>query len=170
MKNNFEQCLAFVLKEEGGYVNDAHDPGGATNFGVTKATYEQFIGHPVSIQDMQSLTVEQITPLYRGMFWDAVHGDDLPAGVDYAVFDYAVNSGTGRAAKALQQALGVVVDGALGAQTLAAVKAADPEELVEKICGGRLSFLQALPTWQYFGKGWGVRVAQVEQHATAMVS
>ena len=81
MKNNFEQCLAFVLKEEGGYVNDAHDPGGATNFGVTKATYEQFIGHPVSIQDMQSLTVEQITPLYRGMFWDAVHGDDLPAGL-----------------------------------------------------------------------------------------
>jgi hypothetical protein len=58
----------------------------------------------------------------------------------------------------------------LGSQTLAAVKAADPEELVEKICGGRLNFLQALPTWQYFGKGWGVRVAQVEQHATSMVS
>jgi len=170
MKNNFEACLALVLKSEGGFVNNPKDPGGATNFGVTKATYEQFTGKTVSVDDMRALTVDEITPLYRRMFWDAIHGDDLPAGVDYAVFDYAVNSGVGRAAKALQQALGVVVDGALGSQTLAAVKAADPEELVEKICGGRLSFLQALPTWQYFGKGWSVRVAQVEQHATSMVS
>jgi len=131
MNGNFEACLALVLKSEGGFVNNPKDPGGATNFGVTKATYEQFTGKTVSVDDMRSLTVDEITPLYRRMFWDAVHGDDLPAGVDYAVFDYAVNSGTGRAAKALQQALGVVVDGALGAQTLAAVKAADPEELVE---------------------------------------
>lgn len=170
MKNNFEQCLAFVLKEEGGYVNDAHDPGGATNFGVTKATYEQFIGHPVSIQDMQSLTVEQITPLYRGMFWDAVHGDDLPAGVDYAILDFAVNSGVRRAAKALQQAVGVEVDGDIGAGTMAAVASADAKDIITKVCAARLAFLQALPTWKYYGKGWGERVAHVEQRADLMIS
>ena len=170
MQGNFEQCLAFVLKEEGGFVNDIHDPGGATNFGVTKATYEQFIGHPVSIQDMQSLTVEQITPLYRGKFWDAVHGDDLPAGVDYAILDFAVNSGVRRAAKALQQAVGVEVDGAIGAGTMAAVASADAKDIVTKVCAARLAFLQALTTWQYYGKGWGGRVARVEQRATAMIS
>jgi len=169
MKSNFEQCLALVLKSEGGFALLPHDPGGATNFGVTKATYEQFIGHSVSVDDMRALTVDQITPLYRRMFWDTVHGDDLPAGVDYAVFDYAVNSGTGRAAKALQQAVGAVVDGVLGAGTMAAVNAADAGDTVDKICDGRLAFLQALPTWQYFGKGWGARVVSVKQHAHAML-
>ena len=170
MNGNFEQCLALVLKSEGGFVNNPNDPGGATNFGVTKATYENFIGKTVSVDDIRNLTVAQITPLYRRMFWDAVHGDDLPAGVDYAVFDYAVNSGVGRASKALQQALGVVVDGVLGTQTFAALKIANHETLAKHLCERRLAFLQALPTWKYFGKGWGVRVAQVEQHATLMVS
>lgn len=170
MNNNFEKCLAFVLKSEGGFALLPHDPGGATNFGVTKATYEQYIGHPVTVDDMRTLTVDQITPLYRRMFWDAIHGDDLPAGVDYAVFDFAVNSGVGRASKALQQAVGATADGVIGKGTMAAVGAANAAETIDKICDGRLAFLQALPTWQYFGKGWGSRVASVKQQAHAMIA
>ena len=170
MNGNFEACLALVLKSEGGFVNNPKDPGGATNFGVTKATYEQFTGKTVSVDDMRALTVDQITPLYRRMFWDAVHGDDLPAGVDYAILDFAVNSGVKRAAKALQQAVGVTVDGAIGAATMAAVASADANDIVTKVCAARLAFLQALTTWQYYGKGWGGRVARVEQRATAMIS
>lgn len=169
MNTNFDQCLSFVLKEEGGFSNDPHDPGGATNFGVTKATYEKFIGNSVSVDDMRALTVDQITPLYRKMYWDAVQGDDLPAGVDYAVFDYAVNSGTGRAGKALQQAVGAVVDGIFGTGTMAAVTNADPENTINAICDGRLAFLQSLSTWQYYGKGWGGRVARVKQRALTML-
>ena len=169
MKNNFDQCLAFVLKEEGGFSNDPHDPGGVTNFGVTKATYEKFIGHSISVDDMRALTVDQITPLYRRMYWDAIHGDDLPAGVDYAVFDYAVNSGTGRAGKALQQAVGVTQDGAIGPATMAAVANADPRETINTICDGRLTFLQSLPTWKFYGKGWGGRVVRVKQRALTML-
>ena len=168
--NNFDQCLALVLQIEKGFVNDPNDPGGATNFGVTKVTYEQFIGHPVSVDDMRALTVDQITPLYRRMFWDAVHGDDLPAGVDYAIFDFAVNSGVKRAAKALQQAVNVTVDGSIGPKTMAAVAAADAGDVIDKICDERLVFLQSLDTWKHYSKGWSARVASVKQHAHAMVS
>lgn len=169
MKNDFEKCLSFVLQSEGGFALLPNDPGGATNFGVTKATYEKFIGHPVSVDDMRALTVDQVYPLYRRMFWDVIQGDDLPCGVDYAVFDYAVNSGVGRAAKALQQAVGVTVDGSIGPMTLAAVKAADPATTVNKICDGRLAFMQSLTTWKYFGKGWSNRVSDVKQKALAMI-
>lgn len=170
MRENFDASFRHLLKHEGGFVNHPADPGGMTNLGVTKRAWEEYVGHQVDEATMRGLTPEKVAPFYKARYWDKVRGDELPAGVDHVVFDYAVNSGTGRAAKALQAAVGVPADGAIGPKTLAAVASADPEELVEKICGGRLAFLQALPTFATFGKGWTRRVAEVEEQASSMMA
>jgi len=170
MKDNFEESLAHVLKSEGGYVDHPKDPGGATNLGTTKKVWEEWVGHEVTKDDIKSLTVADVTPLYKKKYWDAVRGDDLPRGVDFAVFDLAINSGVGRASKLLQRAVGVAADGAIGPATLAAVADANPRELATKICELRLAFLQALPTWETFGKGWGRRVRETEKTAFNMAS
>src|ERR1700686_1791164 len=103
MTNNFDNVLKLVLKEEGGFVNDPRDPGGMTNLGVTKRVWEAFVGHDVDEAGMRALTPPAVGPLYPQNYWNRVHADDLPVGVDYAVMDYAVNSGTSRAAKTLQR-------------------------------------------------------------------
>lgn len=169
MKDNFEQCLALVLKNEGGYVNNPKDPGGRTNLGVTQKVWEEWVGHPVDEAAMRALGPQDVAPLYKKNYWDKIHGDDLPSGVDYACFDLAVNSGVGRAAKILQQAVGVTADGAIGPATLAAVESQNARTLATEICEARLAFLQSLPTWGTFGKGWGRRVDEVEKTAFSMV-
>ena len=169
MKYNFEQCLAFVLKEEGGFSNNPADPGGATNHGVTKKVWESYTGTEVSTEVIKNLTVEDVTPLYRSLYWEKIKGDDLPSGVDYAVFDFAVNSGVSRAAKVLQSCVGVTADGAVGKQTLDAVELRHGRDLVTDICDQRLEFLQGLGTWPTFGKGWSARVTRVEERAFNMV-
>lgn len=169
MKSNFDQSLALILKHEGGWVDHPKDPGGETNMGVTKKVWEEWVGHEVAPGSLKSLTVADVAPLYKAKYWDKVKADDLPDGVDYAVFDYAVNSGVGRASKQLQSCLGVTPDGAIGPKTLAAAKEADPVALIACICDNRLAFLQKLPTWGTFGKGWGRRVADVSKTAQQMV-
>lgn len=168
MQSNFAHCLALVLKHEGGYVNNLKDPGGMTNLGCTKAVWEQYVGHSVTEADMRALTPADVGPMYKAKYWDMVKGDTLPEGVDYAVFDLAVNSGTGRAAKTLQQVLGVTADGQIGPVTIAACKAADPSEVAEAVCAARLKFLQSLSTFATFGKGWTRRVAEVQATAHNM--
>jgi len=170
VEDNFNESLAHVLKHEGGFVNHPKDPGGATNLGCTKRVWEEWVGHEVTVDDIRSLTVADVTPLYKKKYWDAVRGDDLPRGVDFAVFDLAINSGTGRASKLLQRAVGVAADGAIGPATLAAVASINPRELATKVCEARLAFLQGLPTWETFGKGWGRRVKETEKIAFNMAA
>ena len=169
MQDNFEQCLALILKHEGGFVNHPKDPGGMTNLGVTKKVWEEWVGHPVDEAAMRALGPSDVAPLYKKNYWDKIKGDQLPAGVDYACFDLAVNSGVGRAAKTLQQAVGVSADGAIGPATLDAVEKADARSLATEICDLRLKFLQSLPTFATFGKGWTRRVSEVEETAFKMV-
>ena len=168
MIHNFATALQYVLKHEGGFVNHPQDPGGITNLGVTKAVWEEWVGHPVSQKIMENLTPADVSTMYRRKYWDKVQGNDLPNGVDYCVFDAAVNSGPGRAIKWLQGCVGVDMDGALGPKTLGAVKAADPKSLVSDYSKRRLSFLQDLPTFETFGRGWSRRVSEVEQTALEM--
>ena len=170
MKDNFEQCLALVLKEEGGYVNDPRDPGGRTNHGVTQKTWESWVGHPVTEADMKNLTIADVSPLYKANYWDKINGDSLPLGIDYATFDMAVNSGVSRAAKTLQQVLGVGADGKIGQATINACEAANAREVATGVCEARLAFLQSLPTYDTFGRGWANRVASVEKTAFDMAS
>lgn len=169
MKSNFDQCLALLLKHEGGWVDDPHDPGGETNMGVTKKTWEDWVGHPVAPGSLKSLTVADVAPLYKARYWDKVRADDLPDGVDYAVFDYAVLAGPARAARQLQQCCRVAADGIIGPKTLAAAKTADPVALIRCICDNRLAYLKTLPTWTRYGNGWGNRVADVSKTAQRMV-
>jgi len=170
MKNNFEQCLALVLRSEGGFVQNPKDPGGATNLGVTKATYESYVGRSVDADEMKGLTPDTVAPLYKKMYWDKVRGDDMPAGVDYALFDLAVNSGPRQATKFIQNIASVPADGLMGDRTVQQVNTLDPADTVAKLCNERLQFLQQLNTWDTFGKGWSKRVSDVQKRATAMVT
>lgn len=168
MKDNFENVLSLVLKEEGGFVNNPDDPGGMTNLGVTKKVWEGFVGRAVDEAEMRSLTRADVTPLYKQDYWNKVCGDDLPHGLDYAVMDFAVNSGTGRAAKLLQKTCGVDPDGTIGPATLGVVNTADARDLIGKVCDQRLAFLRSLPTFATFGKGWSARVARVRAASDKM--
>ena len=168
MKENFDAALAAILHHEGGFVNHPKDPGGMTNLGVTKRVWEEWVGHEVDEKTMRALTPADVDTLYRRKYWDKVRGDELPTGVDYIVFDAAINSGPGRAAKWLQTAVGAVPDGAIGPGTLAKVEAMEPAAIIEKYQETRLAFLQSLPTWDIFGKGWGRRVAEVGKAANHM--
>jgi lysozyme family protein len=171
MQSNFELCLKKMLAHEGGFVNHPKDPGGMTNLGVTKRVWEEWVGHDVDEKQMRALTPETVAPLYKRKYWDAIRADDLVAGVDYCVFDVAVNSGPGRAIKFLQSSVGVTVDGGFGPTTLVAVKEAekDPTRLIELYCAKRLEFLQSLKTFETFGKGWSRRVAEVKDAALKML-
>jgi len=170
MKDNFDAALKAILHHEGGFSDHPQDPGGMTNLGVTKRVWEEWVGHEVDEKTMRGLTPEIVGPMYKAKYWDKIRGDDLPAGVDYCVFDAAVNSGPGRAVKWLQGCVGVDQDGGIGPKTLAAVAAFDPKELVEDYAKRRLSFLMDLKTWPTFGKGWGRRVAEVQTSASSMLA
>ena len=171
MQSNFENCLALMLAHEGGFVNHPQDPGGMTNLGVTKRVWEEWVGHDVDEKQMRALTPETVAPLYKRKYWDAVRADDLVDGVDYCVFDVAVNSGPGRAIKFLQSCVGTTPDGGFGPATMAAVKKSeeDPARLIELYCAKRLEFLQSLKTFETFGKGWSRRVQEVKDKALKML-
>lgn len=170
MEGNFETCLNLVLKHEGGFVNHSQDPGGMTNLGVTARTWEDWVGHKPSEKEMRELTGAKVAPLYKRKFWDACKCDDLHAGVDYVVFDLAVNSGPGRAAKFLQEAVGATPDGRIGPRTLSAAADFGANLIIHKICDRRESFYRALPTFPTFGKGWLRRNEEVQKKALEMAA
>jgi lysozyme family protein len=164
--DRFGACLPLILKHEGGYVDHPADPGGATNLGITHATLAAWRGKPVTKQDVRNLTVTEAAAIYRARYWDAVRGDELPAGVDLAVFDFAVNSGPGRAIRTLQGVLGVAQDGALGPVTMAALaKAPGKATVIVDLCDARMRFLRGLSTFATFGRGWTARVNAIEDAA-----
>ena len=169
MNSNWQKSFELMLKSEGGYVNNPADPGGMTNLGVTKATWENWVGRESDEAEMRSLTPEKVEPLYKKKFFDAVRGDELPVGLDYLLFDFAVNAGAGRAIKTLQSAVGVTPDGGFGPMTMAAVQAIDPKELIERFSQAKEDFYRSLPTFATFGRGWLNRVADVKLKATSMI-
>lgn len=148
----FDDAFETLIGHEGGYVWHKEDPGGETKFGITKRTYPHL--------NIHALTLEQAKAIYRRDFWLKAGCDKLPDGVDFDVFDLAVNSGIGRAAQLLQMALGVTPDGSIGTKTLAAIDEAQPAPLRARLNGYRLLFMTDLATWKDFGKGWARRVAK----------
>ena len=165
MKDNFDECLKMLLHHEGGYVNHPKDPGGETNLGVTKRVYEKWGG----TKDMKDLTVEDVAPIYKKEYWDRCKCDDLESGVDWAVFDWAVNSGTGRAAKAIQKICGAAQDGAIGPKTLALIGKQDTQYVVEEFGKIRQDFYESLKTFDTFGKGWTRRNKETTEKALEMI-
>jgi len=170
MEANFFKSLEMVLHHEGGFVDHKDDPGGATNKGITHKTYADFLGRPLEdVNELKNIPEDHIQLIYKKGYWDKIKGDELPSGLDFCVFDWAVNSGPGRAAKALQKAVMVSQDGVIGPMTLEAVKEYDPAELIESITGYREEFYRNLSTFETFGKGWLRRTKETRDFALDMV-
>jgi lysozyme family protein/microcystin-dependent protein len=163
MRLSYDQCLERVLAREGGYTNDPRDPGGPTNFGITIYDYRKYVKPAATAADVKRMSLAEAKRIYRSKYWDALGCDDLPAGVDYTVFDYGVNSGIGRAGKVVRRVLGVSdADWRVNADIVAALKKAEPSKVIVAINDERLQFLKSLRSWSAFGVGWGRRVAEVK--------
>lgn len=158
----FNKVLPLVLAHEGGYVNHPADPGGATMKGITQAVYDSYrVNRGEPKRSVRQITRAELQDIYKRQYWDMCNADELPAGIDYAIFDYAVNSGANRAAKDLQRTVGARVDGQVGEETIRLCKeAADKDEvkLIADYCNRRMRFLRSLKTWKTFGLGWSRRV------------
>lgn len=168
--SRFHHAVELVLQHEGGFVDHPQDPGGATKFGITRETLSRARGRPASVEDVRELTRTEAVAVYRSLYWDVLRADELPSGIDLAVFDLAVNSGPARAARMLQTLLGVPPDGIIGPVTLKAAWQADPAETIRRLTRARLGFLGRLATWPVFGRGWRRRVLAVEQGALRLAS
>jgi lysozyme family protein len=166
---NFNKCLELVLKSEGGYVNHPSDPGGRTNLGVTQAVWEEWVGHPVSENDMKALTADKVAPMYEMKYWRTSYCEKLPQGLNLLVFSMAVNSGSGRAVKLLQRTLGLVEDGAIGPITMTKIQECSPVDLVEKYSATRKAFYEGLKTFPIFGKGWLARTEKERLEALELL-
>jgi len=169
VNRNWNKSFDLVIVNEGGYVDNKLDPGGATNWGCTQAVWEGYIGHKVSVDDMKALTKEDVKPLYKKRYWDAIHGDAIPSGLDYCLFDCAINSGVNRSAKIIQEIVGVFADGAIGNNTVSAITQLNPITAINEFCDKRQAFLESLKTFPVFGKGWSKRVSEVRTRALEMV-
>lgn len=166
MNTNFARALPLFLAHEGGFVNHPNDPGGATNKGVTIANFRKYVKPGGTVSDLKKITNAQVATVFKRHYWDRVRADELPSGVDYTVGDFAINSGPSRAIKELQKVVGVVVDGAMGPLTMAAVNNADPIFIIRNLNANRLAFMKRIRNgslWKTFGKGWQRRVDEVER-------
>jgi len=182
-RRRFDEVIDRVLKHEdarydpnsptggGQIVNHERDPGGPTRLGITLNTLRLHRGDPaLPPSALDELTLAEIKDIYYSQYWLVVRADELPRGLDYAVFDCAVNSGPRRAAFLLQEALGDAAgrrDGVIGPRTVAAAKAADVKEVIREFSVRRLAFLARLPHAETFGRGWRRRVEEVERMALA---
>jgi lysozyme family protein len=166
---SYEVALARLLRDEGGYTDHPSDPGGPTNFGITLADAQRYWKGNATADDVRALPQSIARKIYRERYWNAMRCDELPAGVDYAVFDYGVNSGIGRAGKVLRRVLNLPDrSSVVSDDVIAAAGQRAPSDLVVAICAERLSFLKTLKTFPVFGRGWIARVNGVRSTALAM--
>ncbi len=171
MKTTYGICLPLLLAHEGGYTNHPSDPGGPTNFGITIHDYRKYVKTDATAADIRAMNIDDAKRIFREKYWNAQRCDDFPAGVDYAVFDYGVNSGVARSGKVLRRLLKLSdASSAITDAVVAAACATDAERLVKLVCDERLHFLQSLRTWPVFGVGWGRRVADVRSAALKLAA
>jgi len=165
----FNKTLPLILKYEGGYVNDPHDPGGETNKGIIKTTYDAYRkGKGLPIVSVREITDDEIDDIYYNEYWLRGSCDKLFDNLAIIHFDSCVNTGIKQSAKFLQRSCGVTDDGAIGINTLKAVATTDKKEMIEKYLKNRRDFYHFLvdkkPTSKKFLKGWLKRVAHLEEH------
>jgi lysozyme family protein len=173
--SSYDEALRRVLEHEGGYSNDPGDPGGPTKYGITIFDARAYWKRDATAADMRAMPLTVAKRIYRDKYWNAMRCDELPAGVDYAVFDYGVNSGIGRAGRVLKRLIDVPAGIAAFTRAntftdalVAAVNQQKPVRLITVLCDERMKFLQGLRTWSLFGRGWGRRVREVRAAALAM--
>lgn len=157
MHSTYDRAMQQVFSDEGGYTNDPHDPGGPTNWGITLEDARHYWKFDATAEDVKTMPKSVAEDIYAKHYALPIHYDDLPAGVDYAVFDYGINSGISRSVKTLQRAVGITQDGVLGPVTLSAVHVSNPDKVIDAVYDYRLSFLRSLSNWSHFGNGWNSR-------------
>lgn len=162
MQASYPQVIKCVLAHEGGYTDHPADPGGPTNWGITIFDARKYWKPNAVAADVKAMPLSVAQSIYEKRYWDAQRCDDLPAGLDYSVFDYGVNSGIGRSGKVLRRLVGLPDNTSVVTQdVIDAVRQRDPAALIKGMNDERLRFLKALKTWPTFGGGWGRRVAEV---------
>lgn len=151
MKLTFDIAFERLIGHEGKYVNNPADPGGETNWGISKRSYPNI--------DIKALTQAQAKAIYKKDFWDVVNGDKLPGSVMWNLFDFAVNSGIATAVRYLQKTIGVADDGHWGPMSQAAAEKMGENDMVYILVANRMEFQTKLKNWSSFGAGWTNRNA-----------
>lgn len=146
----FDACFEFTVGREGGYVNDSRDPGGETNWGISRRAYPRI--------DIKALTRDDAKAIYERDYFKPAGCVQMSPAVALAVFDAAVNSGVRQAVRWLQLAVDAQPDGVIGPRTLAAVQKSDQAALVLELLEMRLAFMERLPQYATFGHGWRRRI------------
>jgi len=149
---SFQEAYIKLLEHEGKYSNLVDDPGGETNWGISKRAYPNV--------NIAKLTMNEAGEIYKRDFWDKLHCDSMGEKIAFQLFDAAVNSGVNQATKWLQRAVNVEVDGILGPKTLVASKLYDESTVVSRFNGHRLTFMCDLKNFDVFGRGWARRIAK----------
>lgn len=160
---DYRDLLPIIKKWEGGYVNDPDDSGGATNKGVTLATFRQFYGKDKTAEDLKKLTDAQWLYIFLNGYWDKMKASQIKnQAIANIVVDWAWASGPGTATKCIQDILGVDVDGIVGPKTLQAINTAPQNSLFDKIKSARIKFVERLaelrPKDKKFLTGWKNRI------------
>jgi lysozyme family protein len=172
MKGNLKHAIELTFGSEGGLSLDKKDPGnwtgGKVGVGRLVGTKYGIAAHSHPNLDIPNLTLEKAAEILDDEYWRKAWGDRLPAGVDYAVFDFAVNSGVAQAVKSTQRVVGVLHDGIMGPKTLAAINAMSPPVLIRQLCDDRLAFMQGLSNWSHNKNGWTARVKHVREASLDM--
>lgn len=148
---NFDYAFTRLLGHEGQYSNDPKDPGGETNWGISKRSYPS-----VDIKNLSRWAAEDI---YRRDFWNKIQADKLPGGLAFQLFDFAVNSGIETAVRYLQRAIGVADDGHWGPVSQARLEKFSESDLIMLVLAARLDFMTRLVNWPSASKGWARRIA-----------
>lgn len=170
---NLSRSLEQIFGHEGGFSKIRSDPGnwtsGKVGVGKLLGTKYGIAANSYPHLDIPNLTLAKATEIYRRDYAAKVRFNDLPSGVDHAMLDYAINSGPSRAVKDIQREIGAADDGVMGPMTMAGVRAARPDVLINGLCDRRLRFLKGLSTWPTFGRGWTRRVKEVRAFALSIV-
>lgn len=168
---SYPTAIKCVLAHEGGYTNHPADPGGPTNWGITIHDARKYWKASATAADVKAMPLAVAQDIYEKRYWDVQRCDELPAGLDYSVFDYGVNSGIGRSGKVLRRLVGLPDNvSTVTPEVIAAVKKRDAAALIRAFNDERLRFLMSLRTWPTFGKGWGRRVAEVKALSLRMAA
>lgn len=150
---NFETAVAFVIEDEGGYVNHPQDPGGETKYGISKRSYPGL--------DIKNLTVSEAQKIYRDDFWMETGIDRLPEHLRYMMFDMSVNHGPHKATRILQRALKLPDDGIIGPATINASNRLKLIDLAKERSKYFIDIVESKPSQIAFLEGWINRVFKI---------
>lgn len=172
MSENSIKAITKVLAVEGGFVNNASDRGGPTNYGITQKTYDNYIGYPSSIDEIKNMPIGNAMEIYKSNYWDAIGGDYITSyPVSYIIFDQAVNRGVSSALKQACRVVGISETGGINSAVISAINLYDPDLFVQEYLWASEDFYNALvardPSQAVFIKGWLNRVDKIRTYAEA---